>query len=476
MKNKFLFLLTEAFILSSFIVNAQEFAITNDSSSYASGVAYDGINYLMTMYADSTTKKVSAQLFNASGTLVGDRITIGTGGFPRVAFDGTNYLVVWHQYYHSTSGSAGGETTGNVYGQFVSTSGNLVGSSFTAATGVSSRFYREASLAFNDTTYFLAYATGIDNEGYTLYGQRISKSGTLLDSPVLISSLEPREVNMAYDGTNYLVIWDEDTDGDYTASDIYGQFVSKTGALVGSNFAIDDDDYASDNPTSIAFDGSRYLVSFHDASPDNGELWNLYARFVSTSGTVSDRVVIADTTQHPTQAMVAYDGTNYLATWIITSGKFDIVGRYFSTSGAAIDSTFTLFEYQGNRVSMGGVSFYTKDGFFIGVTKESYENGSFVNGDVYGMFLKSTSTGVSDIKTNNKGLTIYPNPVTDAFIASGFEGTATLSLSDIYGRLLFIKEITVGETIPVNSLHNGVYIVTIKSKDSTETEKLIIHR
>jgi len=429
------------------------------------------------MYADSITKKVSAQLFNASGTLVGDRITVGTGGFPRVAFDGTNYLVVWHQYYHSTSGSDGGETTGNVYGQFVSTSGNLIGSSFIVATGVSSRFYREATFAFNDATYFLVYATGgNDNENYILYGQRISKSGTLLNSPVLISSLKPREVNMAYDGTNYLVIWVEDTDGSYIDSDVYGQFVSKTGELVGSNFTIDDDDYASDNPTSIAFDGSRYLVSFHDASPDDHELWNLYARFISTSGIVSDRVVIANATQHPTQAMLAFDGTNYLATWIITSGTFDIVGRYFSTSGAAIDPTFTLFEYQGNKVSMGGVYFYSKDGFFIGVTKESYENGSFVNGDVYGMFLKSTSTGIPDIKTNNKSLTIYPNPVTDVFIASGFEGTATLNLSDINGRLLFTKEITVGETVPVNSLLNGVYIATIKSKGSTEIEKLIIHR
>lgn len=247
MKNKFLFLLTGAFVLSSFIVNAQEFAITNDSSSYASSVAYDGTNYLMTMYADSITKKVSAQLFNASGTLVGDRITIGTGGFPRVAFDGTNYLVVWHQYYHSTSGSDGGETTGNVYGQFVSTSGSFVGSPFTIATGVSSRFYREAALAFNDTTYFLAYATGNDNNDvpYTLYGQRISESGILIGNKVLISSLSPREINMSYDGTNYLVIWVEDAD-DYKASDVYGQFVSKTGALVGSNFAIDDDDYASD--------------------------------------------------------------------------------------------------------------------------------------------------------------------------------------------------------------------------------------
>lgn len=137
MKNIILTMLFSAFILSSFVLNAQEFAITNDNSSHLSGIAYDGNNYLATMYADSSSKIVSAQLFSGKGALVGDRIIIGTGGFPRVAFDGTNYLVVWHQHYHSTSGSDRGETNGDVYGQFVSTEGNLIGSSFTVVTGVS---------------------------------------------------------------------------------------------------------------------------------------------------------------------------------------------------------------------------------------------------------------------------------------------------------------------------------------------------
>ncbi len=407
MKNIIQTILFSAFILCSFILNAQEFAITNDNSSHISSAAYDGSNYLATMYADSSSKIVSAQLFTGKGALVGDRINIGTGGFPRVAFDGTNYLVVWHQHYHSTSGSDRGETNGDVYGQFVSTEGKLIGSSFTVATGVSSRFYRQAALAFNDSSYFLAYTTGNDDldQAYTLYGQRISKSGTNIGNPLLISSVNPREINMSYDGTNYLVTWVKDTDGYYEESDVYGQFVSKTGELAGSNFVIDDDDNASDNPTSIAFDGSRYLVSFHETSPNNDELWNLYARFVSTSGSVSERIVIADTTQHPLVVMLAYDGTNYFATWIITSGTFGIAGSYFSTSGAPLDSVFTLFENQGNKVPIGGVYFYTKDGFFIGVNKEDFVDGTFANGDVYGLFLKSTSsTAIYDIKTQKKAL------------------------------------------------------------------------
>lgn len=478
MKYKNLFLFIGVFILSCFIVNAQEFAITNDNSSYGSGVAYDGTNYLATMYTDAVTHKVSAQLFTAGGTLVGEKINIGTGGFPRVAFDGTNYLVVWHQYFHFPSGSEEGEINGNVYGQFVSTSGILVGSPFTVAAGVSSKFYREAALVFNDTSYFLVYATGNDDSDvpYTLYGQRISKLGTLIGNPVLISNLSPREINISYDGTNYLVVWVKDTDGDYTASDVYGQFISTTGVLVGSNFVIDDDDKPSDNPTSIAFDGSRYFVSFHSGSDVEDELWNLSARFVSTSGAVSDRILLADTTQHPTHAMIAFDGANYLATYVITKGTFDIVGRYFTTTGASIDTTFTIIKQQDSRLVMGGVNAYTKDGFLIGMTKESYEDGSFVKGDVYGMFLKSKLSDVFDLEFRNKNFTVCPNPVKDDFIASGFDGTAMLNLLDINGRLLFAKVVTAGEIIPVNTLQNGVYIVSVRSKGFTETQKLIIQR
>jgi len=86
---------------------------------------------------------------------------------------------------------------------------------------------------------------------------------------------------------------------------------------------------------------------------------------------------------------------------------------------------------------------------------------------------QSTINGITETKADNK-ISLYPNPATDAFQITGIEGTATLRLSDLSGRLLFTKEVTAGETVSVNSLPNGVYLATIKSKDITETVKLVI--
>jgi len=473
-KQIFLFLIVTGSILSQNVI-AQEFSIATAASdtAYAGAIAYDGTNYLMALSSDSLNQKISAQLFSGSGSLVGDKIAIGKGGNPKVAFDGTNYLVVWHADYYPIFGSDAEETTGNIFGQFVNTSGTLVGSSFTIATGVSSKFFSGGALAFNDTTYFLAYATGNDDKdiAYTLYGQRINKSGSLVGSAVLISELSPRDVRMAYDGNNYLVIWVQDEDNDENGaglSDVYGQYVSKSGELVGTNFVIDDGDYVSDRGISVAFDGSRYLVLFCEGEP-------CLARFVTTSGSVSDRITICDSAT-PLMPMVAFDGTNYLLTWVLfASSTVQIKGRYYNTSGVAIDTAFTIFETLNGKYPLsGGVCLYTKDGYFVGATRGTYTNEVFTDGDVYGKFLQASTTGVNEIKNVGNSIKLYPNPATDAFQVTGIEGTATIIVSDLNGRLLFTKEVTTGETVSVSTLPNGMYLATIKSKDITETEKLVI--
>lgn len=96
------------------------------------------------------------------------------------------------------------------------------------------------------------------------------------------------------------------------------------------------------------------------------------------------------------------------------------------------------------------------------------------NNDGYPKFIwQSTINAVIETKVDNK-ISLYPNPATDAFQLTGIEGTATVTLSDLSGRLLISKEVTTNETVSVSTLPNGVYLVTIKSKDITETEKLII--
>lgn len=480
MKN-YLFTLTAicCLLLTVSTAKSQEFPVAvTYSGEYFNGEAFDGTNHLLVMSGDNDTKEVSAQLISGNGTKIGSKITIGTGGNPKVAFDGTNYFVVWHENYFFSfgSGNAPGETTGKLFGQFITKNGNLSGASFPVAEGVSSRFYREGALSFCGSYYFLVYSVGNDDEDipYVMYGQKISKSGNLTGNPVLISSNTPRDISIACDGVNYLVVWVDDNDSENDGNMVHGQIVTKEGVLSGTEFVIDSDPASSSNPTSVASDGSMFLVAYHEAVTNNtGESWELYARFVSNSGVVSpDRILIADTTQIPLAPALAFNGTKYLITWVsMFSGE--LKGRYYDASGNASEPSFSLFETLDGKFPLGGVGTYSNDGFFIGATRIKYVDGAFTGGDVYGRFLHPNSTAVIETKDDDRSGFIYPNPVTDEFVLSGFEGIAKVDFYNIDGKIISSGQVVPGEKISVGNLESGFYLLKISTEHAVYQQKLI---
>ena len=193
---------------------------------------------------------INAQLVDASGALIGYRISMGANGpFPGAIplFDGTNYFLVWREF------------NGNLKGQFINTSGSLIGSSITIATNVSTTEGPVGFAAVYGDESFLVVFT---DTNYVLRGQFVDRSGNLVGNQITVSGIQARDVSLAYDGTNFLACWVKIIPT--TDKDIYGQFVSKTGSLVGNNFLIDGGPNYSDNPTSLEFDGTRYLLAFHE--------------------------------------------------------------------------------------------------------------------------------------------------------------------------------------------------------------------
>lgn len=86
------------------------------------------------------------------------------------------------------------------------------------------------------------------------------------------------------------------------------------------------------------------------------------------------------------------------------------------------------------------------------------------------------ASGINTTTNTVKGVTLSPNPATNAFQVTEMEGTATISLSDINGKLLLSKDVRANETVPVRTLPNGIYLVSIKSKNTMVTKKLVIQR
>ncbi|MBS3780522.1 MAG: hypothetical protein KGY41_09020, partial [Desulfovermiculus sp.] len=69
---------------------------------------------------------------------------------------------------------------------------------------------------------------------------------------------------MAFDGTNYLVVWQQRSgSGPKRNSDIYAQRVSPDGNLLGETLVICDQEDDQTNPD-VAFDGTNFLIVWED--------------------------------------------------------------------------------------------------------------------------------------------------------------------------------------------------------------------
>src|SRR5207244_336680 len=112
----------------------------------------------------------------------------------------------------------------------------------------------------------------------------------------------------AFDGTNYLVVWDDERASADGTKDIYGARVTPDGTVLDRvGFAIstaNDDQFAP----AVAFDGTNFLVVWGD---QRGATTDVYGARVTPDGTVLDPngfpIVIRPRAQ--LWPSVAFDGT-----------------------------------------------------------------------------------------------------------------------------------------------------------------------
>jgi len=344
------------------------------SNMQAGGIAFDGTNYLVAFR--SSDNSIGAQLVSKTGSLVGSPISIGSLTYfenynSHVAYDGTNYLIIWSDAEQIDEP--------DFYGQFVSKSSTLMGDKIaitTAGTGS-----EESALAFDGNNYLLVYA---DRK---VHAKFISPGGSV-GNDIAISSSDGAEPVVAFDGTNFLAAWYGSAPNGVAGTDsanVYGRFISMAGTTVGSEFVIDASVYKTEGDHTIAFDGTNYLVTFHNWI--NNEL-DVFGRLVDTFGNVGTRVTISDESGSQFSPDIVFNGNDYLITWHYfpdwpALSTFTSFGQFFDTSGNAMGSKFPISLLGGNTYILP-VRFDDEINKYFAVAI----TGSFSTGvDLYGVFI-----------------------------------------------------------------------------------------
>lgn len=365
-------------------------AITS-GSAWGGSAAFDGTNYLVAIEGNQTNRtSPTAQLFSTNGTLINARLSLGgEGGLPAVAFDGANYLMAWED----TTARDGNSV---ISGQFISPSGALVRTRLAIGAGIGGqKFGGINNLVFDGSNFLAVWEDGRNGSANSdIYGQLVTPAGTLAgpEIPITTEAERQRAPAVAFDGTNSLVVWQSRRSGSPELWDTYGRFVSRAGGP-GTQMLISQSPSARYNPTSIAFDGTNYLVVWSRdigpgfPSPDD---WDIYARLVTRSGSfVGNEFPITTAPGSQPFASVAYDGANYLVSWLdstTASGK----SRFFSRAGVPLTAEFSLFGSQGTRTQLGSFFFDGSRGLALTTYIELSSFSQFTNGNVYGLILPQT--------------------------------------------------------------------------------------
>ncbi|MBN1504324.1 MAG: T9SS type A sorting domain-containing protein [Candidatus Eisenbacteria bacterium] len=363
---------------------------TYDCGYVCPAVGYDGDNCLMvwTDYEDEPSDKTDllAARVSASGSVLEPGVVlISTWArwqeSPAVSFDGTYYLAVWVEYdaglswlrgrrvsrdgtpadpdivitspavnvleYPTVACGGGshlvvwvgeGSLGYGVYGARVDTSGKVLDTEGIAISTLSTDMYLMLpAVAFDGRNYLVVWA---DEHGANLmdvYGARVDTSGNVLDPggiPISADTWWEESPTVAFDGTNYLVAWDDDRTG---SSRVRAARVDTSGAVLdpgGTLLPVGDE---ADGLPAVAFDGTNYLVVWERALGDD---YHIFAARVDTSCAVLDPDGVPVLTSAGARFFpaVAFDGTNYLAAWSEDVGdSIEVRGARISVTGDVLD-------------------------------------------------------------------------------------------------------------------------------------------
>jgi len=318
----------------------REVDVTSPTPGYMVGraidVAFDGTDYLL-LYSNGTSNATPnpllAMRITPNGVVLdpaGFEIDEGSVWMAAVAHGSSNYLVVFSRY-DDASGRH------QLYGRLVTSAGNVVGASeFPIGPRDQNQLY--ADVAFDGTNFLVVWQqqpfTGSDPPDITVVAARVSETGVVLDpngfavSSTGRGSYTPR---VAFGHGQYLVVWvDLRYSANYTeGADIYAARVDTNGVLVDGPVAtgglrISGDKMPEAGYPRAVYTGSEFLVTWsaygiYAPTPESG----IFGARVSQAGAVNrgGKSYGIALSGEPTSSPYAHStplrlGSRYVLTWV----------------------------------------------------------------------------------------------------------------------------------------------------------------
>lgn len=310
--------------------------VTAAGNRYQPSVAFDGTNFLVVWQElVGSQYEIYGTRIDGDGTTVGTPFLISAGSTavndvgPDVAWDGSSYLVVWEQQLQATNA--------DILGRRVSTAGAPIGGTVLISTPVSVQ--RAPAVAGNTVNggFYVVWHDCRVSGNCDIFGGRVSGTGTVLDGSgvqVSISAKNEFVPDVAFNGTKYLVVWEYQFNG--SDDDVYSSLVTAAGLPQGGGSIVANPSARQRDPA-VASDGSGWFVVWEDNQSGANDI---YGSLINSSGNPPDFTgsPICTVADDQSDAAIAFNGV-YLAVWRDrrngTNG--DVLASRIATNGSVTD-------------------------------------------------------------------------------------------------------------------------------------------
>jgi hypothetical protein len=311
---------------------------------YNPSMAYDGSNYLVVwqdFVAGNYDIYGSLIAADGSGQLPAFRISTRTESevAPRVAYTGFRWLVVWQDQYGSTS-----STDYDVRGQVLDAFGSAVGTEIAIATPTSRQ---ESPVVSAGSGQFLVAWQDNRPGYYTIYAQRVDTNGTKINGNFEVT--DPRSnfgysntaPDIAWNGSVFLAVWQEKvtfTNGtNWDSIGVRPVYADGTLGLPTSNTLTLDPIHAFD--PSVASDGKSFFCVWEQGS-------DIYGSRVDLNGVwfTGDDFPISTANDAQDDPSITFNGGVYFVAWrdrrdYPNFSDHDIYAARVKPDGSVLDST-----------------------------------------------------------------------------------------------------------------------------------------
>lgn len=236
---------------------------------------------------------------------------------------GSSYMVVW-------------EEGGDLYGTRSDHLGNVLDSATLHVCTVTENQGRP-DLTWGEENFFAVWED-FRNLNFDIYGARIDSGGTVVDASGLPIQVDPatdqRRPAIAFDGGNYLVVWQEMLDSTEANYRIEGLRVSSEGMPLDPQPLLLSQGDKGSFPD-VSFGGGTYLAVWLDAN-----FWEIHGALIDPNGTVSPTIGIRLAGGLQENPAVASDGDDFLVVWQDCGTHWpnaDILATRVTSSGEVLD-------------------------------------------------------------------------------------------------------------------------------------------